>query len=87
MKEEAKNFDKSLAGTILLSTEGVNIRLSGFPEAVASYKKFLSSYPYFQGIDYKDSISENITLPKFLVRVRIFYLCHIKITIHFIILG
>ncbi|CAH0480399.1 unnamed protein product [Peronospora belbahrii] len=60
-----------LRGTILLSTEGVNIRLSGTLDAVEAMKVAISNLSSdIKGLEFKDSYSERMTLPKMLVRIK-----------------
>ncbi|EEY53297.1 uncharacterized protein PITG_06938 [Phytophthora infestans T30-4] len=60
-----------LRGTILLSTEGVNIRLSGTPEAVEAMKDTIASiHSEIRGLEFKDSYSDRMTLPRMLVKVK-----------------
>lgn len=60
----------SLKGTILLSTEGINLFLSGTSQAIQAYKDFLNSYAEFQGLPYKDSPSEEQPFTRMLVRIK-----------------
>ncbi|GMF14119.1 unnamed protein product [Phytophthora lilii] len=63
--------EEKLRGTILLSVEGVNIRLSGTSEAVAAMKAAISDlHCDIRGLEFKDSYSERMTLPRMLVKVK-----------------
>ncbi|CEG46221.1 Uncharacterised protein family UPF0176 [Plasmopara halstedii] len=63
--------EMKLRGTILLSTEGVNIRLSGTSGAVEAMKVVIANlHPDMKGLDFKDSFSDRMTLPKMLVRIK-----------------
>lgn len=57
-------------GTILLSTEGINIALSGSQEAITHFKSLLGEDPRFADIFYKDSLSAEPGFSKLVVRVR-----------------
>lgn len=60
-----------ICGTILLSREGVNIRLSGVKEAVSLLQERLRSlHPKLHSMEFKDSISRRLTLPRFLVKIK-----------------
>ncbi|CAH0488192.1 unnamed protein product [Peronospora farinosa] len=60
-----------LRGTILLSTEGVNVRLSGTLEAVEAMKvAIVGLSSEMCGLEFKDSYSERMTLPRMLVRIK-----------------
>lgn len=48
----------SLKGTILLSTEGINVGMSGTHEAIAEFKKFLSSDSRFASMTFREGSSE-----------------------------
>ncbi|KAL4177043.1 hypothetical protein KRP22_001979 [Phytophthora ramorum] len=67
----ARFGDDKLRGTILLSVEGVNIRLSGTSEAVAAMKEAISAlHSEMRGFEFKDSYSERMTLPRMLVKIK-----------------
>ncbi len=66
--EHAQSLD--LKGTILLSTEGINAFISGTPETIINYKVFLSTYPEFDDLPYKDSPSEEQPFSRMLVRIK-----------------
>lgn len=60
-----------LRGTILLSLEGVNIRLSGTSEAVEAMKRAISElHANIRGLEFKDSFSDRMTLPRMLVKIK-----------------
>ena len=60
----------NLKGTILLSTEGINAFFSGEPETVEQFKTFLSTYPEFAELPYKDSPSDEQPFSRMLVRIK-----------------
>lgn len=63
--------EQQIRGTILLSEEGVNIRLSGTSDAVEALKSELRGlHPALSAMEFKDSISERLTLPRMLVKVK-----------------
>lgn len=70
----AQNLNENgeeIRGTILLSKEGVNIRLSGLPEAVVQMQKKLASiHPSLANMEFKDSWSGRLTLPRMLVKLK-----------------
>ena len=60
-----------ICGSILLSREGVNIRLSGVREAVSLLQERLRSlHPKLQSMEFKESTSQRLTLPRFLVKIK-----------------
>ncbi|EQC35144.1 hypothetical protein SDRG_07377 [Saprolegnia diclina VS20] len=67
----AATISPSLFGTILLTQEGLNIRLSGPTQAVHAMQAVLSAlHPNIGHIVFKDSLSATPTLRKFLVRIK-----------------
>lgn len=68
LREKALQHD--LKGTILLSVEGVNLILAGVRHDIENYKKFLGSYSCFQGLIYKESISDCKPFTRMLVRIK-----------------
>ncbi|CAK4668690.1 hypothetical protein AeMF1_020883 [Aphanomyces euteiches] len=70
--DRAAELSTELFGTILLTTEGVNIRLSGPAHAVQAMQSFLSNdvHANLTPIVYKDSYTDTPTLRKFLVRIK-----------------
>ncbi len=59
-----------LKGTVLLSTEGINLFLAGSAESVASFKHVLEASPYFAGLSYKESFSHSQPFTRMLVRLK-----------------
>jgi UPF0176 protein len=68
MKAEACKLE--LLGTILLSTEGINLMLAGLETNISGFKKFLAEHAAFSDLIYKESISENIPFKALRVRIR-----------------
>ncbi|OQR86548.1 hypothetical protein ACHHYP_10438 [Achlya hypogyna] len=69
--EKAAAISPELYGTILLTQEGLNIRLSGPTPAVLAMQQVLNSlHPNLGSIYFKDSLSSGPTLRKFLVRIK-----------------
>ncbi|KAG2780052.1 hypothetical protein PC129_g7711 [Phytophthora cactorum] len=67
----ARFGEEQLRGTILLSTEGMNIRLSGTSEAVEAMKAAIAGlHSEIRGLQFKDSYSERMTLPRMLVKIK-----------------
>ncbi|KAF1329188.1 hypothetical protein FI667_g6158, partial [Globisporangium splendens] len=63
--------EQQLRGTILLSEEGVNIRLSGTRGAVDTMKAELRGlHSDLSSMEFKDSMSSRLTLPRMLVKVK-----------------
>jgi len=65
-----KAMQCNLKGTILLSTEGINLILAGLREDIEAYKKYLDSYDFFQGLVYKESTSDYKPFTRMLVRIK-----------------
>lgn len=59
-----------LRGTILLSTEGVNVFLSGTESQLAEYQTVLSEYPVFHDLDYRQTSAKDWPYTRFLVRIK-----------------
>ncbi|KAL3666051.1 hypothetical protein V7S43_008843 [Phytophthora oleae] len=63
--------EDQLRGTILLSAEGLNIRLSGRPEPVEAMKAEIAGlHSEIRGLEFKDSFSDRMTLPRMLVKIK-----------------
>lgn len=65
---KAKSLD--IKGTILLSTEGINLFLSAPAQTIAAYKAFLSTFNAFKNLPYKDSPSLEQPFTRMLVRIK-----------------
>jgi len=50
--------DQGIRGTLLLAREGINGTVAGSPAAIAALKEWLSRDERFDGIDYKDSVTD-----------------------------
>lgn len=59
-----------LRGTILLSSEGINLFLAGSAEAIASFLKSLRADPAFADLQTKDSYSQTQPFRRMLVRLK-----------------
>ncbi len=59
-----------LRGTILLSSEGLNLFLAGRPEDIASFLAHLRKDPAFADLETKDSYSETQPFRRMLVRLK-----------------
>lgn len=68
LKEKAVAL--GLKGTILLSTEGINLFLAAEREPLEHFKRHLESYPVFEGLWYKESLSEEQPFNRLLVRLK-----------------
>lgn len=71
-REEMLNEANRLAlkGTILLSTEGINVFLSAPRAVIDEFIAFLESYEQFSGLPYKDSYSDYQPFRRMLVRIK-----------------
>lgn len=68
LKAKAKEFD--LKGTILLSTEGINLFLSGKRFSITPFQDFLNAFPCFQNLVFKESFSDFCPFKKMLVKLK-----------------
>lgn len=60
----------NLKGTILLSTEGINLFLAGQVEGVSALKALLAETPAFQDLHYKESLSAQQPFNRMLVKIK-----------------
>jgi UPF0176 protein len=72
LREELIPFcnERVLKGTILLSTEGINLFVAGAAEAIAALLVRLRSIPGLEGLEPKVSISDKQPFNRMLVRVK-----------------
>jgi RluA family pseudouridine synthase len=72
LKSELLPFCQSLdlKGTILLSTEGINMFLAGKPENVRTFLQNITDRPEFSDIPVKESFSEHQPFSRMLVRLK-----------------
>lgn len=68
LKKEAE--DRDLRGTILLSTEGINLFIAGEESRVGSFLDFLREMPPFRDLETKKSYSEKVPFRRMLVRLK-----------------
>lgn len=68
LKENA--LDHEIKGTILLSTEGINLFLAGKPESLHLFIKCIQEIPAFSDIWFKFSESDFIPFKRMLVRIK-----------------
>lgn len=68
LKEKALGCE--LKGTVLLSTEGINLFLAGLREDIEAFKACLASYEYFTDLVYKESFSAEKPFTRMLVRLK-----------------
>jgi UPF0176 protein len=68
LKTQCEQLD--LKGTILLSQEGINLFLSGTPENIADFKKYLLNTLVLPNIAFKDSPSGYKPFTRLLVRIK-----------------
>ncbi|MEM7233901.1 MAG: rhodanese-like domain-containing protein [Planctomycetota bacterium] len=61
---------RGILGTILLSTEGINLNLSGEPEAVRALYDFVQKDTRLAGLDIKESFSKEMTFRRMLVKIK-----------------
>ena len=64
----AKSLD--LKGTVLLSTEGINLFVAGTPAEIDSFFLKLDSYDEFHQLPRKDSLSDHQPFTRMLVRIK-----------------
>ena len=69
-KHRKKCLDLNLLGRIYLAQEGINGTLSGLPENIEVYKKYLLALDGFDGTSFKESTCEKVPFRKMIVRIR-----------------
>lgn len=62
--------DNNILGTILLSSEGINLMLTGLPENISLFRDYLKSDPRFSDLHYKESFPEEQTYNRLLVKIK-----------------
>lgn len=67
---KARAIDLQLKGTILLSHEGVNVFLSGFPQAIEVFLTFLKKYKIFDDIVFQKTWSQQQPFRRLLVKIK-----------------
>lgn len=60
----------SLKGTILLSTEGINLFLAGLPENIKSFQNFLAGFSELSDLTYRETPSRTPPFKRMLVRIK-----------------
>jgi UPF0176 protein len=61
---------KAFRGTLLFGHEGLNGMLSGEEAPLREFQTFMTSFPQFAGMSYKESWSSGICFPRMLVKVK-----------------
>ncbi len=59
-----------LKGTILVSTEGINMFVAGTRESIDAYFEHLTKYPDFDNLPIKESLSDHQPFSRMLVRIK-----------------
>ena len=59
-----------LKGTILVSTEGINMFVAGTRQSIDAYLKHLARYPDFDNLPIKESLSDHQPFSRMLVRIK-----------------
>ena len=70
LEQKALCLRLNLKGRVLLSDEGINGTIAGFPSDVDTYIKETGSMSFFSGMEWKISFSEEQVFPKMKVVVR-----------------
>lgn len=68
LKETALALE--LKGTVLLSTEGINLILAASPEKIKNFQNYLCEIPQFSDLTFKESFSEFVPFSRLLVRLK-----------------
>ncbi len=68
LKERCRELD--LKGTIVLSTEGINVNVAGVDDRVEGLRRELAADPRFADLEYKESRSNERPFSRMLVRVK-----------------
>jgi UPF0176 protein len=69
-KLKSKAIACDLKGTILLSTEGINLFIAGLRENIDQFIQYLETFPEFQNLPYKESPSTDKPFKRMLVRIK-----------------
>lgn len=59
-----------LKGTILLSTEGINLFLAGLPDNIQNFKNYLATFSEFSNLTYRETCSDAQPFKRMLVRIK-----------------
>jgi len=62
--------DRDIKGSVLLSTEGVNLSVAGTPTDVAHLKTYFATQPLFNGLNYRESWSDTLPFARLLVKIK-----------------
>ena len=57
-------------GTIILSSEGINVNLAGDDATIRQFTEYLTSFPELSGMQFKYSYSETIPFRRFRVKIK-----------------
>ena len=68
LKEETRRL--GLKGTILLSEEGINLFLAGQRESITQFQEHLNSFPAFENLTFKESLSDFQPFKKMFVKIK-----------------
>ena len=61
---------QALKGTVILSSEGININLSGEPHGIEAFTCYLTEFSPFSGMAFKESFSETHAFQRMIVKIR-----------------
>ncbi len=67
---QQKCLDLDLKGTVVWSTEGINIMLAGSETAIADWISWLHGFPEFAGLTFKYSHSETLPFKRMLNKIK-----------------
>jgi UPF0176 protein len=67
---EQTGITYSLKGTILLSTEGINLCLAAVKSDIMRYVNFLKTYPLFENLPLRYTYSDFVPFEQFIVKIR-----------------
>ena len=65
----------TIKGSILLSTEGINLFMAGPTATMQEWIKHLQSYPYFSDLEFKESLSAHLPYKRLRVRIKKEIIC------------
>lgn len=65
-----KNAQFMLKGTILLSTEGINLNLAGSNQSIQAFKKFIHNDARFSDLTFKESVSATSPFKRFKIKLK-----------------
>jgi len=70
IKHQAFCKKLGIKGTILLGDEGINGSVSGYKDQIQKYKNEIKSIDEFSDVEFKDTVSEDVSFNKLIVKIK-----------------